>query len=103
MSKRAVPLAIIAFVALLAGAVHTQSSGPVTLRIIVVPTADDAARITGQLRDGADFAILAREWSIEPTARMGGWLGTIDRETLRQDLRDALAGVGVGQTTRAVP
>ena len=89
-------------IALLAGAVQTQSAGPLTLRIIVVPTADEAARIAGQLRDGADFAMLAAEWSTEPTARDGGLLGALDPATLRTELRDALNGVAVGQTTGVV-
>jgi hypothetical protein len=81
---------------------HGQTTPAVTLRIIVVPTADEAARIAGQLRDGADFAMLAVEWSTEPTARDGGFLGTIDPATLRPELRDALNGVTVGQTTGVV-
>ena len=87
---------------LLAGAVQTQSAGPVTLRIIVVPTADEATRIARQLLDGADFAMLAAEWSSEPTARDGGFLGTVDPSTLRPELRDALNGVAIGQTTSVV-
>jgi len=85
--------AIVALIALLAGAVQSQSAGPVTLRIIVVPTADEATRIARQLLDGADFAMLAAEWSSEPTARDGGFLGAVDPSTLRPELRDALNGV----------
>ena len=94
--------ATVALIALLAGAVQSQSAGPLTLRIIVVPTADEATRIAGQIRDGGDFAMLAAEWSTEPTARDGGFLGTLDPATLRPELRDALNGVAVGQTTSVV-
>ena len=99
MSKLA---STVALIALLSGAVQTQSAGPLTLRIIVVPTADQATRIERQLRDGADFALLATEWSVEPTARDGGLLGTLDPATLRPELRDALNGLAIGQTTSVV-
>ena len=75
---------------------------PVVLRMIVVATPDEAARIAEQLRQGADFASLATAQSIEPTARDGGWLGAVDPATLRPELRDALGGVRVGEVTGVV-
>jgi hypothetical protein len=102
---------LIAIAAMLSsGSGHTSAwqsppSSPVTLvtlRIIVVPTSDEAVRIVEQLRQGADFATLASEWSTEPTARNGGYLGTLDPATLRPDLREALNGVREGQSTSVV-
>jgi VCBS repeat protein/PPIC-type peptidyl-prolyl cis-trans isomerase-like protein/ASPIC/UnbV protein len=81
---------------------NPAASSPLTLRIIVVPTSDDAVRIVEQLRQGADFAALAVAWSTEPTARDGGFLGTLDPATLRPELREALNGVRAGQVTTIV-
>ena len=77
-------------------------AGPVALRMIVVSTPEEAAGILDQLRQGADFAALAVEKSIEPTARDGGYLGIVDPATLRPALRDALNGVRPGELTRIV-
>ena len=97
---RAVLAAALAIAATSSGTLRGQQLE--TLRIIVVATADEATRIERQLEDGADFATLAAEWSTEPTASDGGLLGAVDPASLRQELRDALTGVGVGQTTGVV-
>jgi len=76
---------------------------PVTLRIIVVGTADEAQRVLARLRSGADFAALARAESIDPTSSAGGLLGSVSPSTLRPELRDALRRVSAGQVTEAVP
>jgi cytochrome oxidase Cu insertion factor (SCO1/SenC/PrrC family)/Cu/Ag efflux protein CusF len=98
--------AIVAAAAIAFGAGPFASQNPpapvVTLRMIVVSTADEAARIVEQLGQGADFAALAAEQSIEPTARDGGFLGTVDPATLRPELRDALRGVVMGGLTPVV-
>ena len=97
---------IVAAAAMAFGAGPFASQNPpapvVTLRMIVVSTPDEAARIVEQLGQGADFATLAAEQSIEPTARDGGFLGTLDPATLRPELRDALRGVGMGGLTPVV-
>src|SRR6476620_4180751 len=98
--------AIVVAAAIAFGAGPFASQNPqasvVTLRMIVVSTADEAARIVEQLGQGADFAALAAEQSIEPTARDGGFLGTVDPATLRPELRDALRGVVMGGLTPVV-
>jgi len=94
-------------VAALAGAsLVSQSSQPaaspspaVALRIIVTSTADEAQRLIDRLNRGEDFVALARAESIDPSAREGGLLGTIELLTLRPELRTALRGVGPGQRT----
>jgi FG-GAP-like repeat/ASPIC and UnbV/PPIC-type PPIASE domain len=77
-------------------------AGAVGLRMIVVDSADDAQRILDALKGGADFAAIAIDRSIDPTAPDGGYLGKMDPATLRPELRDALKSVAVGQLTGVV-
>jgi tetratricopeptide (TPR) repeat protein len=74
----------------------------VGLRMIVVSSADEAQRLLEDLKGGANFATLAIEKSTDPTGRDGGYLGKLDPATLRQELRDALHGVGRGELTGVV-
>ena len=69
----------------------------VALQVIVVNTPEQAQRVLGRLKAGYDFASLAREKSIDPTADSGGYMGRMDPASLRPELRDALKGVGPGQ------
>ena len=64
--------------------------------------ADEARRLLEDLKGGANFAALAVERSIDPTGRDGGYLGKLDPATLRQELRDALQGIGPGELTGVV-
>ena len=84
---------LIAFVAWLAqaGAGHHA-----TVRIIVVGSADEAERVAGLLANGADFAVLARSLSTDPSAASGGLLGRVDVSALRPELRAALDGLVPG-------
>src|SRR5580704_4407691 len=74
----------------------------VNLRIIVVDSPAKADRVTERLKSGEDFATLARELSIDPTASDGGSMGRIDPSTLRSELRDAVKGIPPGQITSVV-
>src|ERR1700683_2177485 len=58
------------------------------VRLIVVNSAEDAQAIENRLKAGADFAVLAREASVDPTSASGGFLGKIDPASLRDELRD---------------
>jgi FG-GAP-like repeat/ASPIC and UnbV/PPIC-type PPIASE domain len=69
-------------------------SAEVTLRIIVVSSLEKAERILDQLKKGRDFAVLAKQESIDSTADEGGLIGKIDPANLRTELRDALRAVG---------
>jgi tetratricopeptide (TPR) repeat protein len=71
-------------------------SGEVTLRIIVVSSSQEAEHVLDQLKQGKDFAQLAKQESIDSTAEEGGLMGKIDPAMLRPELRDALRGVGPG-------
>jgi tetratricopeptide (TPR) repeat protein len=77
-------------------------SDEVTLRVIVVDTAEEAQRIVTRLRSGEDFIALAQSESIDPTANAGGLLGRLPLSTLPSVLRNALAGVEPGQLSTVV-
>jgi len=73
-----------------------------TLRVIVVPSDDEARQVIARIAQGADFATMAASVSQDPTRSRGGMLGLTSLSTLRQELRDALQGLSVGQVTRPV-
>jgi len=70
---------------------------PLDLRILVVNTQSEAERVLQQLRAGEDFAAMARQKSIDPSASDGGSLGRVSPESLRTELRDALKGALPGE------
>src|SRR5580700_8172047 len=72
------------------------------IRIIVVPSASQAQTILDQLKQGRDFAELAKATSSDPTAADGGYMGRPDPATLCPELRDTLKGVSAGQFTGIV-
>jgi hypothetical protein len=74
----------------------------VGLELIVSSSAAEAAAIREQVIAGGDFAALARDKSIDPTARDGGYLGKLSVAALRPELRDALQGAAPGQATAVV-
>ncbi len=82
----------------------SQAPAPetLTLRLIVVASDDEAQQVVEQVRQGADFATLATRVSQDPSRNRGGLLGQTTLPTLRQELRDALQGLSVGQITRPV-
>jgi tetratricopeptide (TPR) repeat protein len=79
-----------------------EPAGPVAVRVIVVDSADQAAKLLEQLNDGADFAALARDHSTDATAVDGGLLGQVDPIALRPELRDALQGMRPGDLSRII-
>ena len=87
---------------LLPGACAQQDPPSATLGIIVTRTAGDADTVLKQLKAGMDFAILARENSIGPTASEGGSLGSLTPADLQPELRDALAGIKAGEFSGVV-
>jgi tetratricopeptide (TPR) repeat protein len=74
----------------------------VELRIIVVDSSSQADRVLERLKNGEDFAAVAKAVSIDPTASDGGYMGRIDPATLRPDLRDAIQGMTPGQITNVI-
>ena len=77
-------------------------SDEVTLRVIVVDSAEEAQSIVTRLKGGEDFIALAHAESIDPTANTGGLLGKLTMSTLPPVLKDALVGVGPGQLSPVV-
>jgi len=78
------------------------SADEITLRIIVIESLDDARQALEQLRAGGDFAALAKQVSIEPSAGRGGLLGRVTISALRPELRAALEGVKTGELSPIV-
>lgn len=77
-------------------AAPTEPAAKIPLRIIVVESQNVAQQILERLKKGEDFAAIAVEKSIDPTADQGGFLGTIDPAGLRPELRDALKTINPG-------
>ena len=51
---------------------------PVSLRLIVVESPEKAQRTLELLKGGADFAVLAKETSMDPVPADGGFMGDVD-------------------------
>lgn len=79
-----------------------NASRRLDLGIIVMPTQQDARLVLKQLQDGRDFAVLAKEKSIDASALDGGYLGNMEINELRPELQDALRGRKAGELTSVV-
>src|SRR3954466_15255979 len=86
---------LLALVVLASGQELTSTGIP--LRILVLNSAEEAARVRVELEKGADFAVLARQKSVDATSLDGGLLGTVDPSTLRAELRTAIRGLAPSQ------
>jgi peptidyl-prolyl cis-trans isomerase SurA len=58
-----------------------------------------AELIRSQLRDGAEFAALARQHSQDASARDGGDLGTLKRGELAQDIEERILALSTGEVS----
>jgi ASPIC and UnbV/FG-GAP-like repeat/PPIC-type PPIASE domain len=79
-----------------------DDTNAVPVRMILAGSAGDAQVILDRLKAGDDFAVLAREKSVDPTSADGGFLGKIDPTSLRAELKDALRGLQPGQLSKVV-
>lgn len=61
-----------------------------------------ADRIYDELRDGADFAALAKRESEDGAAAAGGKLGTFKQGEMRDELEEAVAGLQPGEFSKPV-
>src|ERR1039457_134184 len=86
---------LLALVVFAPGQLRTSTAIP--LRILVLNSAEESARVRAQLENGADFAVLAREKSVDATSLDGGLLGNVDPSTLREEIRTAVRGLAPGQ------
>ncbi len=74
----------------------------VTLRMIVVSSLPEAEQILAQLRQGQDFATLAKQKSIDTTSDQGGLMEKVAPTMLRPELRDALQSLTPGQLSPVI-
>jgi peptidyl-prolyl cis-trans isomerase SurA len=67
---------------------------------------DSTKKMADEIRDkvkgGADFATMAKTYSMDGTAETGGDWGLIDRKTLNQQLTDVAFALSAGQTSQVV-
>src|SRR5688500_18936310 len=77
-----------------------QDMERVGVRLIAVRTEADAMDVSARLKAGEQFAELARSRSIDPSARAGGYIGTMALRDLRTEFQDALNGVSFGSVSR---
>jgi peptidyl-prolyl cis-trans isomerase SurA len=61
-----------------------------------------AEEIRDKVKGGADFATMAKTYSMDGTAESGGDWGLIDRKTLNQQLTDVAFALSPGQTSQVV-
>ena len=86
---------LLAVVQFAAGQAPTPTAVP--LRLLVLNSSEEAARVRVELEKGADFAVLARQRSVDATSLDGGLLGKVDPAALRAEIRTALRGLAPGQ------
>ena len=70
-------------------------------RHILVKAEEDAAALIEQLKEGADFAELAKEHSTGPTGPNGGDLGWFDANTMVPPFADAVRAMSPGSFSEA--
>ena len=81
---------------------NAQDSGKEPIRIIVVPSKQDADAVLERLAKGADFAELAHAKSTDPTAADGGYIGEVRPSVLRPELRAVLSSLPVGELSHPI-
>ncbi len=79
---------------------RSQASNEVTLEFLLVDSSGQAGEILQRLQNGEDFAALAHKYSNDPSAAEGGYLGTVNPDELRLELRDAIKGLQPGQFSK---
>jgi peptidyl-prolyl cis-trans isomerase SurA len=61
-----------------------------------------ADEIRNKVKSGADFATMAKTYSMDGTAESGGDWGMVDRKTLNQQLTDVAFALSPGETSQVV-
>ncbi len=102
MLRNGVLVAFLVLVAVIVPWAATSETPAVPVELIVVASMSDARKILDRLRNGEDFAALAKEFSTDPTANDGGYLGTVNPDSLILELRDAVRGLEPGQISAVV-
>ena len=79
-----------------------QKSPSFRLSAIWLQNAEQGENVLLQLREGADFAILAKKYSIGPKQEMGGDIGNFRLQDLPDDLQSFIEKLKVGEYTRVL-
>ena len=58
-----------------------------------------AEQVYGQVKEGKDFAALAKEYSEDPSAKDGGSLGTLKRGELTPEIEQAILRLQPGESS----
>lgn len=81
---------------------YTRKVDEVRIAQILVPTIEEARKIRKEIEAGGDFAQLAREHSVDPTAEYGGDLGYFAREDLLSEVAKAAFSLSPGALSQPV-
>jgi arylsulfatase A-like enzyme/parvulin-like peptidyl-prolyl isomerase len=76
--------------------------GKIRLRQIVVASRSEAEKLRALLLEGADFAALARQHSLDPTRARDGELGSVARGELLPELEAAAFALAPGELSRPI-
>ena len=82
--------------------IEAIEAGKVQVRHIVVRTSAKAAELLSQLKSGSDFADLAREHSIDASAKQGGNFGFFERGDLHSGFEAAAFALEVGDVSEVI-
>jgi tetratricopeptide (TPR) repeat protein len=80
----------------------SAQSHEVPVQVVVLASPEDAGNVLARLKAGEEFATIAKEKSIDPTAPNGGFIGEVDPATLRPELRDTLQNLKAGELSGVV-
>lgn len=94
----------IIFLVLVVSVVCGQESATSEMRIsaIVVKEAEKAKEIWQQLQNGADFAELAKQYSIGPNRNEGGDLGYFIAGDMMKELNEVATGLRIGEFSEPI-
>ncbi len=73
------------------------------LRLIAVRTEAEAASLLNQIQSGKSFEAIAKEHSIDPSAKDGGYLGLFRLTDLKADLQRPVIALRPGQISPVTP
>jgi peptidyl-prolyl cis-trans isomerase C len=74
----------------------------VRFRQIVTRTKAQAEELRQKIEQGADMAVLAKQYSITPEAKNGGEVGWIEKGTLEESLEQTIFSLAVGKTSSVI-
>ncbi|HTU34541.1 MAG TPA: FG-GAP-like repeat-containing protein [Candidatus Acidoferrum sp.] len=85
-------------------ALRAQQTAPgtVSLQVIVVDSQEKAQTVLQRLKAGQDFAVVAKEMSIDPNAGNGGYVGDANPALLRPELRQVVEALKPGEVSGSI-